>query len=264
MLVPLRPKKKLSQYFLTSEHIAKTLVSALDLNSSDEVLEIGAGTGILTKYLCPKAKLVYAVEIDPQLTAILKDNLREFNNLVIINADILKLNWQCYRDLKVIGNLPYHLSSKILFLFIANLKSWQKAVLTLDENVAQKILRKPNEPQGSILAALYNMYTERKKILKIPPEKFYPTPNVNSISILITKRPHPLFSDIDHGLLEKVLRIIFRHPRKTVANNLNLFLKLHKNLMPSFSCSYLARRAEELTLAELYQLAKHILSIVQL
>ncbi|MEO0072003.1 MAG: 16S rRNA (adenine(1518)-N(6)/adenine(1519)-N(6))-dimethyltransferase RsmA [candidate division WOR-3 bacterium] len=264
MLVPLKPKKKLSQYFLTSEPIAKTLVSRLDLNPSDEVLEIGAGTGMLTKYLCQKAKLVYAVEIDPQLTAILKENTNEFNNLVIINMDILKLNWQCYQGLKIIGNLPYHLASKILFLLIVNRNSWQKAVLTLDENVAQKILKKPNEPQGSILAALYNLYTERKKILKIPPEKFYPSPNVNSVSVLITKRPYPLFSDIDQSLLGKVLRIIFRHPRKTVANNLNLCLKLPKNLIFSFSSSYLTRRAEELTLADFYQLAKHIASIIQL
>lgn len=264
MQLPLKPKKKLSQFFLTSEKIAQILVKALQINSEEEVLEIGAGTGVLTKYLCQYAKRVYAVEIDIDLVRFLEDLTRQFNNLVVVNADILQFNWQNYQNLKIIGNLPYHLSSKILATLIDNINSWQMAVLTLDENVALKLLKKPEEPQGSILTVLFNLYTECKKILRISPNKFYPSPNVTSIALLIKKRSRPLFNDLNYQKFEQIIRTVFRQPRKTIANNLTMFLKLPKHLLTSFTVINLSRRAEDLTLDEFYKLAKYILQIIKL
>jgi 16S rRNA (adenine1518-N6/adenine1519-N6)-dimethyltransferase len=256
LLLPRKPKKRLGQYFLTSAKIAEYLVKVLDIKPKEEVLEIGAGTGILTQRLCKYAKLVYAVEIDSELIPLLKENTQEYQNLIIINKDILKLNWKQYHNLKVIGNIPYYLSSKILKLLILQRTHWHSALLTLDEAIAQKLLAQPPSSKSSLIGVLLELYTEKKKIIKIPRSKFYPVPNTNSIAILFTKRAVPLFTGIDYQILEKIITLSFKYPRKTLANNLKCLVPIYQTKLSALPL--LNRRAEEITIKDFYLLAQEL------
>ncbi|MCX7785833.1 MAG: 16S rRNA (adenine(1518)-N(6)/adenine(1519)-N(6))-dimethyltransferase RsmA [candidate division WOR-3 bacterium] len=258
-----KPKKALGQSFLISPRIADRLVSALELDNTDKVLEIGAGKGILTKRIAEKAHKVFAVEIDKRLIPILQNNTREFSNVEIINADILHIDWQALDKVKIIGNIPYHLSSSILFKLLDNINLWDITVLTLQREFADRLLAKPGTKEYGALSVIFEPLTIRKKLITIPSSAFRPRPKVVSTAIIIRKRIPALFTDISSKVFNKIVHIAFRHRRKNIANNLNLGLSLDKIKISQISEKTgidLTQRAENLTIQEFYQLAKTIFS----
>ncbi len=259
-----KPKKSLGQYFLISSKIADQLISSLELTNQDEVLEIGAGCGILTIRLCDLAKKVYAIEIDPRLVSILSEKTKQYHNLQIINDDILNLQWQQFKDLKIIGNIPYHLSTEIFNLLLAYIDKWQLAVITTQREFADKLIAKPNSPNYCAMTVLFQFYTECQKILNIRPTEFKPQPKVTSSAILIKKNPTPLFNDITYHSFSKIVQIAFSYPRKTIANNLSLKLTIDKNLLRQIPNLNLNKRAQNYSLFEYYLLTKHLKSLVNL
>lgn len=254
-----KPKKSLGQTFLVSSIIANRLVSALELNPNDNVLEIGAGKGILTKRIADKAQRVFAVEIDKQLIPILQNNTKNFPNIEIINADILQLDWQALGKVKIIGNIPYHLSSPILFKLLENINLWDITVLTLQREFADRLLAQPKTKSYGIITVLFEPLTIRKKLITIPPSAFKPQPKIVSTAIIIKKRNPPLFSDLPYEVFNRIVHTAFKYRRKTLANNLILVLSLDKNIINQIaekSGIDLNRRAESLSVYEFYQLAQ--------
>ncbi|MEO0092128.1 MAG: 16S rRNA (adenine(1518)-N(6)/adenine(1519)-N(6))-dimethyltransferase RsmA [candidate division WOR-3 bacterium] len=254
-----KPKKSLGQSFLISSRIADRLVSALELKNTDSVLEIGAGKGILTKRIAEKANKVFAVELDKRLIPILESNTKRFSNVEIINADILQLDWSNWEKVKIIGNIPYNLSSPILFRLLDNINLWEITVLTLQREFADRLLAKPGTKDYGALSVIFEPLTIRKKLITIPASAFQPKPKVISTAIIIQKRIPALFNDIPYDIFNKLVHIAFSHRRKTIANNLNLGLSLDKIKISQIAEKTgidLTRRAEQLTVDEFYQLAQ--------
>jgi 16S rRNA (adenine1518-N6/adenine1519-N6)-dimethyltransferase len=257
-----KPKKSLGQSFLVSNKIADKLVSALELLNTDTVLEIGAGTGVLTTRLCEKAHKVYAVEIDKRLIPILRENTEQYRNIEIIHEDILNLNWQKFNNIKIIGNIPYYISSEILLKLLDKINLWSIAVLTTQREFAYKLLASPGKTGYCAATLLFEFYTERKKLLSIPASAFRPSPKVISTTIIIKKRSSPLFIDIDFDDFFGVVQAAFKQSRKTIANNLSLFLNINKNQLSQITNLDLNRRAENFTTHEFYQLTKYISGLI--
>lgn len=259
-----KPKKSLGQSFLISDKIADRLVNALEIQSADNVLEIGAGLGILTTRLCRRAQNVYAIEIDKRLVSILHDKTKDFRNIEIINEDILKLDWQKFGKLKIIGNIPYNISTEILLKLLECINVWDIAVLTAQRELTYKLLALPGKSGYCTTTVLFDFYTERKRLWPITASSFRPPPNITSISVQIKKRPSPLFIDIGFDIFSEVVRASFKQPRKTIANNLSLFLNIEKNRILQLTKLDLNRRAETFSTIEFCQLTKDFMEIIQI
>lgn len=263
-----RPKKQLGQSFLTFEPVAEQLVDALSLTSDDEVLEIGSGKGILTEQLTRIAKKVYAVEIDKRLADTLKEKFAGCKNVEIINQDILKFDLSRFKQLKILGNVPYSISSQILFLLLKYCNVWKIAVLTLQKEFAARILGQPGTKEYGAITVVFNLYTESHKLFSIPPSFFKPKPKIYSTVILLKAREQPLFQIPDEsasGGFTKVVKAAFSHRRKTLLNNLNSSLGIDKIKLQELSNIIgidMSRRAETLTLAEFVVLSEKLRELV--
>lgn len=258
-----KPKKSLGQYFLISQKIANRLVSALTLTNQDIVLEIGAGFGILTTRLCQQANKVYAVEIDNRLIPLLQENTKQYQNINIINQDILTINWREFKNIKIIGNIPYQISSKIFLKLLKHINVWKMAVITTQREFANRLLAKPNTNGYCALTVLYDFYTEREKLLTIPASAFKPSPPITSTALIIRKYPSPLFSDIELKKFSIVVEKAFKQPRKTIVNNLSLNLKIPKTLLLAITHKNnfdLNQRATSFSASQFYQLTKLLIA----
>lgn len=251
-----KPKKSLGQSFLISNKIADKLVDALELHSTDDVLEIGAGFGILTTRLYEKAHKVYAVEIDERLLPILKEKVKTCNNIEIIHQDILKLDWQKFTNLKIIGNIPYYISSEILLKLLDNINVWDLTVLTTQREFTNKLLAIPENLTYCATTVLFEFYTECKKICSIPASAFRPSPKIVSSAVVIKKRPSPLYVDVDFAKFSTIVLSSFKQPRKTIVNNLSKSLDISKDKIIQITNLDLTRRAESFSTQDFYKLTK--------
>lgn len=259
-----RPKKQLGQSFLTYEPTAERLVDGLDITAEDEVLEIGSGKGILTEQLAQKAKYVYAVEIDTRLADMLIQKFVDKENVEIINQDILKYDLSRFKRLKILGNVPYSISSQILFLLLKYIQVWNIAVLTLQKEFAARILAKPGTKEYGAITVIFNLHTEVKKLFSIPPAFFKPKPKIFSTVILLKSRKQPLFQIPDEEFFTKVVKAAFSQRRKTLLNNLHSSLKIDKYDLRKLGDKIgidMTRRAETLTLAEFVTLSEKLREI---
>jgi 16S rRNA (adenine1518-N6/adenine1519-N6)-dimethyltransferase len=197
----LSPRRGLGQSFLTYEPVADALVEALGICPSDTVLEVGPGKGMLTRRLVAPAGRVVAVEIDERLAEGLRTELGACGNLEVVHADFMKFDLgalapaapvgQC-RHLKVLGNLPYNLSSQILFKLLESLDAWDVAVLTTQREFAYRVVAVPGSKAYGALSVFFDRLTLRERLFNIPPESFKPRPNVVSTSFRLTRREQPL------------------------------------------------------------------------
>lgn len=253
----LRPIKRLGQSFLTYEPAADRIVTALELTPADEVLEIGPGKGILTSRLIRFCRQVTAVEIDPRLVAYLRTKLGGAGNLSILEQDILKLDWRQYRNLKVCGNLPYSISSQILFQLLDNLNSWNYGVFTLQREFAQRVVAQPGEKAYGALSVLCELYCERRRLFNLPPEWFKPRPAVVSTVIALRRRPSALCPITSRENFVRLVKAAFSQRRKTLRNNLLAQLGVASEQLAAVEQATgisLARRAETLTVEEFQRL----------
>lgn len=228
----MRPKKSLSQNFLVNDNASRKIVESLELKQDDVVLEIGAGKGALTKHLLGKAKEVLAVEIDQLLCSNLKDKFGYQENLKIINEDILKIN---FKDLirpesscKVVGNIPYQITSPVLSLLLENRKFISLGVLMVQKEVALRISSVPGSKDWSPLSIAVQLYSDIKIIFQLKPSSFFPQPGVDSSAIKITFLWEPKVFVKDEEFFFKVVRSAFGQRRKTLLNSLSSNLDLPK------------------------------------
>ena len=250
-----KPKKHLGQHFLTDKEIAGKIVAALENKEGLPILEIGPGMGILTHYLLDRSSdKTWVVDIDRDSIAYLKNNFPGLENR-IIEGDFLKLN---LLDLlgerfQLIGNLPYNISSQILFRLLDSRKSIPEMVCMLQKEVAQRIASPPGNKTYGILSVLLQAYYDIEYLFSVEPSAFNPPPKVNS-AVLRLKRNNVEALNCNEKLFFRVVKQGFQNRRKTLRNALKP-LNLPDNLNQD---SVLSLRAEQLGVAEFELLTQRI------
>ena len=228
-----RPKRSLGQNFLSDDSAARRIVESLELREDDVVLEIGAGKGALTSHLLEKADRVLAVEIDVRLCRHLQKRFHSRENLSVINEDILKIDFRDVikpgTNVKVVGNLPFQITSPVLSLLIKNKETISLCVLMVQKEVALRICALPGNKDWSPLSIAVQLYSETRVLFHLKPESFYPSPKVDSSVIKITFLAGPRVLVPDEELFFKVVRSAFSQRRKMVLNSLAANLDLPKS-----------------------------------
>ena len=261
----IKPEKRFSQNFLTNENAAKRMVEALDLKEYETVLEIGPGKGILTKYLIQRSNNVVGVEIDRRLCSFLERKFFANKNFTIINKDFLKVNLNQFASaenrMKVIGNLPYQITSPILSVLMDNKQLIELAVLMVQREVAQRICAQPDSKDWSPLSIGVQLFSDVKSLFKLKPASFYPTPKVSSTVTKISFLKKPQVETKDEDLFFKLVKASFAQRRKTILNSLSSNYNIDKTklgLVLEKAKIDPKRRAESLSIEEFSVLAETI------
>ena len=266
----LRARKGLGQHFLIDEEVLNLITSAAELTPTDVIMEIGPGLGVLTKELAKQAGWVVTIELDSKLAAILKQTLASFDNVTIINEDVLQIDPEALLkeqkkrfstaisssfSYKVVANLPYYITSPVLRHFLeASLKP-QIMVVMVQKEVAEVIVAEPG--QMSVLSVSVQFYGQPEIISYVPARCFYPAPEVDSAILRVALYSKPAVDVTDKESFFRLVRAGFTASRKQLCNSLAQGLRLPKaEVLPLLEETRIApqRRAETLTLEEWAQL----------
>ena len=220
-------QKKFGQNFLIDTRVLDKIINAAGLTKEDMVLEIGPGIGTMTQYLAEAAREVVAVEIDNNLIPILRETLKDYENITIINNDILKVDIKELaeshngnRPIKVVANLPYYITTPIIMgLFESNVPIDNITVMVQKE-VAERMQAKPGTKDYGALSLAVQYYAEPYIVANVPPNCFIPRPNVGSAVIRLTRHQDPPVQVKDAGLMFTLIRASFNQRRKTLQNGL--------------------------------------------
>lgn len=219
-------QKKFGQNFLIDSNILESIVSAADITKDDFVLEIGPGIGTMTQYLCEAARQVVAVEIDKMLIPILKDTLSEYDNVEVINQDVLKLDIKALaqeknngKPIKVVANLPYYITTPIIMGLFESKVPIENITIMVQKEVADRMQTGPGSKDYGALSLAVQYYADAKVQLNVSASCFMPRPNVDSAVIKLTAHEKPVV-DVDETLMFKVIRASFNQRRKTLVNGL--------------------------------------------
>ncbi|GHU41330.1 ribosomal RNA small subunit methyltransferase A [Clostridia bacterium] len=221
-------RKKYGQNFLIDTHIIDKILQAAHVDKEDFVLEIGPGIGTLTQALCENAKTVLAVEIDKDLIPILEDTLQDYDNLTLINQDVLKLNLMQViqeqnngRPIKVVANLPYYITTPILMELLESKLPVESITVMVQTEVAQRIQIGPGSKEYGALSLAVQYYAEPRLITHVSPGCFLPKPNVGSAVLHLQIHDTPPVSVADEQLMFRLIRASFQQRRKTLANSIS-------------------------------------------
>lgn len=215
----LRAKKHLGQNFLVNPAVRERILASADLSPDDIVVEIGPGKGALTRHLPESAAAVYAVEKDPRLAARLLEEL-SFDNLHVLEKDFLDLDLTEWgKNLKILGNIPYNLSTPIVEKLIASRENIAEAYLTVQKEFAERLTAAPGTKDYGALSCYLQYYAEITKLFDIHPKNFRPAPAVFSSFIKIRFRP-PAPKAVNEDRLFKLIRHVFLQRRKKISNTL--------------------------------------------
>ena len=221
-------KKSFGQNFLTDTNILQKIVDTAEIDEQVNVIEIGPGIGALTEFLAERAAQVMAFEIDHRLVPILADTLRDFDNVTVVNEDILKVDLaqhiQNFKNpdlpIKVVANLPYYITTPILMHLIESGIPFSEFVVMMQKEVADRISAQPNTKAYGSLSIAVQYYMTAKVAFIVPRTVFVPAPNVDSAILKMVRRPEPAVAVEDEKFFFKVSKASFTHRRKTLWNNL--------------------------------------------
>jgi len=260
--------KSLGQNFLINENILDKIIESADISSDDVVLEIGTGIGTLTQRLCENAKKVIAVEIDKNLIPILNETLSDYDNITIINKDILKTdineelkNLSVNQKIKVVANLPYYITTPIIMKVLEDNVNVDCMVLMLQKEVADRMNATPSTKDYGSLSIAVQYYCDTDIVCKVPKSSFIPEPNVDSLVLKLVVNEKRKVEINDEELFFKIVRGSFSKRRKTILNSLSNYEdlgdkdKIQKLLEISEIDS--KRRGETLSIYEFANLAKN-------
>ena len=263
-------QKKFGQNFLIDTHVLDKIIRAAEITREDMVLEIGPGIGTMTQYLAEAAGKVVAVEIDKNLIPILSDTLSAYENVTIINEDVLKLDIQKLaneenqgRPIKVVANLPYYITTPIIMGLFENHVPVESITVMVQKEVADRMQTGPGNKDYGALSLAVQYYAEPYIVANVPPNCFMPRPKVGSAVIRLTCHEQPPVEVKDERLMFDIIRASFNQRRKTLANGLNNSDKL------SFSKEEITEaieslgkgssvRGEALTLEEFAELSNYL------
>lgn len=219
----LHADKKLGQNFLINEDIVRRIAAAAELSENDAVLEIGPGIGTLTQALAETGAEVTAVELDKRLLPVLDKTLEGYGNIRIINSDVLELDVNAAmggRSFKVAANLPYYITTPIIFALLEKKLPVERMVVMVQKEVAERMTAAPGGKDYGALSVAMQYYTEPEIAFIVPPESFIPRPSVDSAVVVCKNRSVPPVKICDEKLFFKVVKAAFSLRRKMLSNAL--------------------------------------------
>ena len=222
-----RFQKKFGQNFLIDTHVLEKIVAAAEVTKEDLVLEIGPGIGTMTQYLCEAAREVVAVEIDRNLIPILEDTLSGYENVTILNGDILKIDLNQLvqeknggRPIKVVANLPYYITTPIIMGLLEEHVPLVSITVMIQKEVAERMKAGPGSKDYGALSLAVQYYADAYLAANVPPNCFMPRPGVGSAVIRLTRHEVCPVSVEDEAFLFRLIRASFAQRRKTLVNGL--------------------------------------------
>ncbi|MBQ3784328.1 MAG: 16S rRNA (adenine(1518)-N(6)/adenine(1519)-N(6))-dimethyltransferase RsmA [Lachnospiraceae bacterium] len=220
-------QKKFGQNFLIDTHVLEKIIDAAGVTKDDLVLEIGPGIGTMTQYLCENARQVVAVEIDKNLIPILEDTLSAYDNVEVIQNDILKVDINKIaqeknggRPIKVVANLPYYITTPIIMGLFESHVPIENITVMVQKEVADRMQVGPGTKDYGALSLAVQFYAEPYIVANVPPNCFMPRPNVGSAVIRLTRHQNPPVEVKDEALMFRLIRASFNQRRKTLVNGL--------------------------------------------
>ena len=271
----IKANKSLGQNFLINEDVIDGIVDSADIDGEDLIIEIGPGLGTLTKRLLEKAGKVICVELDEKMIKILRDRFAFYNNLEILNQDILKTNLkQIIKDekntgkikrAKVVANLPYYITTPIIMKLLEEELDLESITVMIQKEVADRLIAIPGEKNTGAITYTVYYYAKSEKIMEVPNSSFIPEPEVTSEVIRLNIRKEPPVNVNDINLMFKVIKNAFMQRRKTLLNSLfntkifkskNQGMEVLKNIGLKENV-----RAEELSLEKFAELTEVLLQL---
>ena len=220
-------QKRFGQNFLIDTHVLERIIEASEITKDDFVLEIGPGIGTMTQYLAEAAREVTAVEIDDALIPILKDTLKEWDNVTVLHGDILKTDIRKIADeknqgrpIKVVANLPYYITTPIIIGLFESHVPVDSITVMVQKEVADRMQTGPGSKDYGALSLAVQYYAEPKIVANVPPNCFMPRPKVGSAVIRLTRHQNPPVTTLDEKLMFRLIRASFNQRRKTLSNSL--------------------------------------------
>jgi 16S rRNA (adenine1518-N6/adenine1519-N6)-dimethyltransferase len=254
---PLRPRASLGQNFLRDPNVAHRIVATVAPGPGDTVLEIGPGEGALTFELAALAGRLVIVDLDERVVARMREALAG-KPVEVIYADVLRLDLKALADrvgpLRVVGNIPYNITSPILFHVLENRAVIRDCVLLMQREVALRLAAVPRTKDYSVLSIMTQFYADVEVVFDVPPTVFYPKPKVTSSLVHLRPLSQPRVNVLNEDFFRSMVRGVFGKRRKTLRNSLRYFLETEP---PAVSFD-LGRRPEELTLQELGALSDEL------
>ena len=264
----IKPNKSLGQNFLINSEVVENIVQSSDITKDDMVIEIGPGLGVLTKYLLEKAKKVVCIELDTKMVKILQDRFSEYDNIEIINTDVLKINLNEIieknkgeiRKVKVVANLPYYITTPIIIKLIEDRLDIESITVMIQKEVADRLIEIPGgKNTGAITYTVY-YYCTSKKIMEVPNTSFIPEPEVTSEIIKMDLRYKPVVDVENPQIMFRIIKSAFMQRRKTLLNaltNANVFINKEQGINTLKELNLKENvRAEELTIQDFSNITK--------
>lgn len=260
-------QKKYGQNFLIDTTVLEKIINAAEITEEDCVLEIGPGIGTMTQYLAERAREVVAVEIDKALIPILQETLSEYDNVTVVNEDILKVDIEKLvaeknggKPIKVVANLPYYITTPIIMGLFESHVPLNSITVMVQKEVADRMQVGPGTKDYGALSLAVQFYSEPKLVANVPPNCFIPRPNVGSAVIRLTRYAEPPVAVDDEKKMFTIIRASFNQRRKTLVNglanaaNLNISKEQIAQALEEMGIST-AVRGETLTLEQFARLS---------
>ncbi len=219
------PAKGLGQHFLMDRGIMAAMIRTAEVHSGDTVVEVGPGLGEMTMLLASKAKRVIAIEVDESMVALLQDRLTAYDNIVLHREDALRFDFlgqsrKWGQKLKVVSNLPYNISTELLFRFVGMREAFSDMTLMFQREVAERIVAIPGGKQYGVLSVIIQLHCDASIRRVVSPSSFYPRPKVESAVVRFLFLGEPRVEIEDEAMFRRVVKASFGHRRKTLKNAL--------------------------------------------
>lgn len=263
--------KRLGQNFLINEETISTIISKSNLSKEDLVIEIGPGLGSLTKYLLDVAGKVVCIELDPKMINILNSRFSDYTNLEVLNADILKVNLneiignnKQYRNVRVVANLPYYITTPIIMKLLENKYDIDTITIMIQKEVADRIVAEPGTKDYGVLSLSVKYYAQSQIIANVPNTSFIPIPSVDSAVVLLELYKEKKYDVKDEKVLFGIIKGGFSQRRKLFSNAIESYLKFYNiqkeefvQILNKYQIDEL-RRAETLSLEQFIDIANDV------
>jgi len=268
----IKPKKRLGQHFLIDGNVLRKIIDIAKISNDDNVLEIGGGIGTLTEALLEKAKKVICVEYDNKLISVLKEVFKELNNLIIIQADALKYDFnpliKRYSINKMVSNLPYNIALTLIFDMLNKYPEIKSYIVLVQAEIGERLTAKPKDKNYTAISVKMSLISEIKNYFRVSKNVFLPSPEVDS-KVLEIHRKKFCYEQIDKNKLFKLINISFTHRRKTLVNSIllnkewNLSKIQTKEIIKKITGNK-SVRAEELNSEDFIKLYRNIQKQIQI